>query len=139
LQNEKKLQSLIEEYDKEIKLINQEHLRRLEVIEGLSINYESILYADLDTDNILPYRLSARNSLQFGNKLQARSFLWYTSTYIGEWVHPEDRKMVSENTSPAYIREKLLNHKTFYYKIKTNKNTENYFSVFYVSLLNRSI
>ena len=46
LQNEQKLQSLIEEYDKEIKLINQEHLRRLEVIEGLSINYESILYAD---------------------------------------------------------------------------------------------
>ena len=43
LQNEKKLQSLIEEYDKEIKLINQEHLRRLEVIEGLSINYDSIL------------------------------------------------------------------------------------------------
>ncbi len=126
LQNEKKLQSLIEEYDKEIKLINQEHLRRLEVIEGLSINYESILYADLDTDNILPYRLSARNSLQFGNKLQARSFLWYTSTYIDEWVHPEDRKMVSENTSPAYIREKLLNHKTFYinYRIVDDKEVQ---------------
>ena len=30
-----KLQSLVEEYDKEINLINQEHLRRLEVIEGL--------------------------------------------------------------------------------------------------------
>ena len=90
LQNEKKLQSLIEEYDKEIKLINQEHLRRLEVIEGLSINYDSILYADLDTDKILPYRLSSRNSQQFGNKLQARSYLWYTSEYIKEWVHPDD-------------------------------------------------
>lgn len=114
LQNEKKLQSLIEEYDKEIKLINQEHLRRLEVIEGLSINYDSILYADLDTDKILPYRLSSRNSQQFGNKLQARSYLWYTSEYIKEWVHPDDRHMVSAITSPGCIREKLLNHKTFY-------------------------
>ena len=56
-QETQKLQNLIEEYDKERKLINQEHLRRLEVIEGLSVNYESILYADLDTDKILPYRL----------------------------------------------------------------------------------
>ncbi|MCI9079023.1 MAG: response regulator [Lachnospiraceae bacterium] len=114
LQNEQKLQSLIEEYDKEMKLINQEHLRRLEIIEGLSINYESILYADLDADKILPYRLSSRNSLQFGNKLQARSYLWYTSEYIEEWVHPDDRGMVSVITSPGCIREKLLNHKTFY-------------------------
>ena len=114
LKSEQKLQSLIEEYDKEMKLINQEHLRRLEVIEGLSINYESILYADLDTDKILPYRLSSRNSLQFGNKLQECGFLWYTSAYIEDWVHPEDRQMVSDITSPACIREKLLNHKTFY-------------------------
>lgn len=124
LKNEQKLQNLIEEYDKEIKLINQEHLRRLEVIEGLSINYESILYADLDEDKILPYRLSSRNSLQFGNKLQARSFLWYTSTYIDEWVHPDDRQMVSDITSPGYIREKLLHHKTFYINYRIVDNGE---------------
>lgn len=124
LQNEQKLQKLIKEYDKEIKLINQEHLRRLEVIEGLSINYESILYADLDTDRILPYRLSARNSLQFGNKLQARGFLWYTAAYIEEWVHPEDRQMVSEITSPAYIRGRLLHHKTFYINYRIIDNGE---------------
>lgn len=81
-QKEKKLQNVIEKYDKEIKLINREHLRRLEVIEGLSINYESILYADMDSDKIMPYRLSSRNKLQFGNKLQVRSFLWYVSDYI---------------------------------------------------------
>ncbi len=124
LQNEQKLQSLIEEYDKEIKLINQEHLRRLEVIEGLSINYESILYADLDTDKILPYRLSSRNSPQFGNKMQARGYLWYTSEYIEEWVHPDDRQMVSVITSPGCIREKLLNHKTFYVNYRIIDNGE---------------
>ncbi len=124
LQNEQKLQSLIEEYDKEIKLINQEHLRRLEVIEGLSINYESILYADLDTDKILPYRLNSRNSPQFGNKMQARGYLWYTSEYIEEWVHPDDRQMVSVITSPGCIREKLLNHKTFYVNYRIIDNGE---------------
>lgn len=124
LQNEQKLQSLIEEYDKEIKLINQEHLRRLEVIEGLSINYESILYADLDTDKILPYRLSSKNSPQFGNKMQARGYLWYTSEYIEEWVHPDDRQMVSVITSPGCIREKLLNHKTFYVNYRIIDNGE---------------
>lgn len=123
-QKEKKLQNVIEKYDKEIKLINQEHLRRLEVIEGLSINYESILYADMDSDKIMPYRLSSRNRLQFGNKLQVRGFLWYVSDYIDTWVHPEDARIVSEATSPAYIREKLSNHKTFYINYRIIDNDE---------------
>ena len=37
-EKEHKLQNLIDKFDKERTLINQEHLRRLEVIEGLSIN-----------------------------------------------------------------------------------------------------
>ena len=65
LAGEQKLQTLIEEYDKERSLINQEYLRRLEVIEGLSVNYESICYVDLDIDQIVPYRLSVRTSPLF--------------------------------------------------------------------------
>lgn len=115
--NEKKnqqLQILIEEYDKERKLINQEHLRRLEVIEGLSVNYESILYADLDTNKILPYRLSSRTERQFEKKYQICDFTWYISDYIDTWVHPEDRESVSKVTDPEYIREKLSDSKTYY-------------------------
>ncbi|MDE5897428.1 MAG: PAS domain-containing protein, partial [Clostridia bacterium] len=76
-EKEQKLQNLIEEYDKERKLIRQEHLQRLEVIEGLSVNYESILYADLDTDTVLPYRLSSRLERQFEQKLQVRGLGWF--------------------------------------------------------------
>ena len=65
---EQRLQNLIEEYNKERKLINQEQLRRLEVIEGLSVNYASILYVDLDPDKVLPYRLSVRTEKQFSNE-----------------------------------------------------------------------
>lgn len=111
---EKKLKTLIEEYDKERKLINQEHLRRLEVIEGLSVNYESILYANLDDDKILPYRLSQRTERQFEKKFQIRKFSWYVSDYVNVWVHPEDQELVSRVTSPEYIRKKLAASKTYY-------------------------
>lgn len=113
-QSEQKLKNIINKYDEEINLINQEHLRRLEVIEGLSVNYETILYADLDTDKILPYRLSHRTKRQFEKIFQVRSFLWYVSDYINIWVHPEDREMVSKVTSPEYICKKLSKHKTYY-------------------------
>lgn len=113
-QKEEKLRSLIEQHAKERTLIDQEHLRRLEVIEGLSMNYESILYADLNANTILPYRLSTRTERQFGKKLQMRSFDWYTHDYVDTWVHPEDRKIVAAATSPAYIRQQLAAHNSYF-------------------------
>lgn len=123
-QNEQKLQNLIEEYDKEKKLINQEYLRRLEVIEGLSINYDSILYADLDKDEILPYRLSDRNKQYFEKQFQTHKFSCYISDYINTWVHPEDHEIVFKFTSPKYIREKLSTTKTYYINYRVINNEE---------------
>ncbi len=123
-QKEQKLETLIEEYDKERKLINQEHLRRLEVIEGLSVNYESILYANLDEDKILPYRLSQRTERQFEKKFQIRRFSWYVSDYVNTWVHPEDRELISRVTSPEYIRKKLTASKTYYTNYRVIYNGE---------------
>lgn len=121
---EKKMQSLIDAYDKEKKLIHQEHLRRLEVIEGLSINYESILYADLDSDKIFPYRLSARTKHQFDNRYHIESFSWYVADYVNTWVHPEDRAMVSRLTNADYIRGKLSEKKTYYVNYRVIQNEE---------------
>ena len=114
LAGEQKLQTLIEEYDKERSLINQEYLRRLEVIEGLSVNYESICYVDLDIDQIVPYRLSVRTSPLFHGRLQPQQYTKYTSDYVEAWVHPEDREAVLESVEPDYIREKLSAAKTYY-------------------------
>lgn len=113
-EKEKKLLNLIETYDKERMLIHQEHLRRLEVIEGLSVNYDSILYADLDADRVLAYRLSMRTEKQFERKLQARDLGWFLDDYVKVWVHPEDRERVAELTSPDCIRQKLKNNPTYY-------------------------
>lgn len=125
-ESERRLKNLIEEYDKERKLINQEHLRRLEVIEGLSINYESILYADLDQNKLLPYRLSGRTERQFKKKFQALDFAWYTADYIDTWVHPEDREQVRQGTSLEYIRNELSKSKTYYinYRVLNNGETQ---------------
>ncbi len=123
-EKESRIKKLIEEYDKERKLINQEHLRRLEVIEGLSVNYDSILYADLDEDTVMPYRLSGRTQKQFDGKFRQRGFSWYVSDYIEAWVHPEDKSMMSKVTSPSYIREKLSACKTYYVNYRCVKNGE---------------
>ena len=123
-EKDKKLQNLIEEYDKERKLIRQEHLQRLEVIEGLSVNYDSILYADLDTDTVLPYRLSSRLERQFEKKLQVRPLRWFLSDYVNVWVHPDDRASVAEKTSPAYIRKMLAENPTYYLNYRCIQNGE---------------
>lgn len=113
-QKEKKIKQITEEYDKERKLINQEYLRRLEVIEGLSVNYETILYADLDADQVLPYRFSSRTESQFEQKFQSRSYTWFMSDYIQEWVYPEDKNIFAESIDPAYIRKHLEKQNNIY-------------------------
>ncbi len=123
-EKEQQLQTLIEEYDKERKLIRQEHLQRLEVIEGLSVNYESICYVDLDANRILPYRLSSRLETQFAKKLQMKPFDWFLRSYTETWVHPDDRAMFTERTSIEYIREKLADSQTYYLNYRCIRNNE---------------
>lgn len=125
-EKDQELQEIIEEYNKERSLIDQEQLRRLKVIEGLSINYESILYVDLDTNKILPYRLSDRTQKQFNQELQSRDFLGFAYDYINTWVHPEDKELISRFISPEYIRSKLAAAKTCYtnYRVINNGITQ---------------
>lgn len=111
---EQKLQNIIEEYDKERKLIRQEHLKQLEVIEGLSINYDSILYADFEKNMVLPYRLSVRTERQFDKKLQPRELNWFLEDYVNVWVHPDDREYVRARTTAEFIRKTLSNEDTYY-------------------------
>lgn len=121
-QKEQMLQAQIDTYDKELKVIHQEHLRRLEVIEGLSINYDSILYVNLDTDKILPYRLSGRTALLFENKYEPRSFEWFSTNYIRSWVYPQDRALVRTSLDPDYIRKNLPKNQTYYTNYRVMEN-----------------
>ena len=123
-EKEEKIKTIMEDFEKERKKINQEHLRRFEVIEGLSVNYESILLVDLDLNQVIPYRLSSRTKLQFDDKFQEREFQWYSSDYINTWVYSEDREFLAKETSPDYIREKLSDSKTYYVNYRICQNGE---------------
>ncbi len=124
-QHEEQLKNKIEEYDQELEVIHQEHLRRLEMIEGLSVDYESIFYVDLDAGRIKPYRVSPRFKKDFPVQRKIQEFAGYDSDYIRKWVHPEDRTLLSGASDPAYIREKLAKAKTFHinYRIIQEEKT----------------
>ncbi len=104
--------------------INQEHLRRLEVIEGLSINYESILYIDLETNNVMIYRQSSRTKYQFPKNCDTVGYLQFIQEYIRTWVYPQDRQAVIEAISPEQIKKKLLENKTYYVNYRTCQEGE---------------
>ncbi|MCM1158885.1 MAG: ATP-binding protein [Bacteroidales bacterium] len=123
-QKEQKLINRIEEYDKELETVNQEQLRRLEVIEALSLNYESIFYVDLDKNQVRPYRTSDRIEYHFRHNVQTCEFIGFASDYIRQWVHPDDRKLLSQANTPEYIQERLSDTGTFHINYRILKNGE---------------
>lgn len=90
-----------------MKVIHQEHLIRLEMIEGLSVDYESIFYVNLDMDQIKAYRVSKRFRKQFAEQYAVRKFTGFDADYIVKWVYPEDRALVEKISDPVYLRKKL--------------------------------
>ncbi len=124
--SEQKMQELIQEYDKERLQIHREYLRRMEVIEGLSASYESILYVDFDEDTVWPYRLSQRGDGLFDEILQMHSYTWYASRYINDHVYPEERETMFKVTTPDYIRERLAECKMYNinYRVLENGKTQ---------------
>lgn len=114
------------QYREEMKRMNQKQLRHLEIIEGLSIDYESIFYVDLDKNTIQPYRVSSRLKKQFGEKYSFKEFNGFDKEYISTWVYEEDKEILSKVTNPEYIREKLADEKSFYvyYQVIDGENIE---------------
>lgn len=119
---EKKRRELAEK--EEIKVIHQEHLRRLEVIEGLSVDYESIFYVNLDNDQMKAYRISSGFQKQFRKARKVCAFAGFDTEYVKTFVHPDDRKLLAGVSNPEYIREKLSQAKTFHVNYRTLQGEE---------------
>ena len=109
--------------DRKAKL-QQEQIQRIELIEGLSLNYDSILYIDLDTDSVVPFRMSLKLKTQFEGRVQARNYGSVVEDYIVTWVMPEDRNRIREALSPDYIREALKDRRTFFTRFKSLQGGE---------------
>lgn len=116
------LRNQLEEYDQELKVINQEHLQRLEMIEGLSIDYESIFYVNLDLDRMKAYRVSERFQKQFPADRPTCQFTGFDADYIENWVYPDDREIVAGISNPVFVREKLSKDKTYYVNYRIFRN-----------------
>lgn len=114
VRKEQRLRDRIEEYGRELEAVNEEQLRRLILIEGLSIDYESIFYIDLEEDRIWTYRYSERMEYRFSKEHCECGFDGFAEEYIREWVCPEDREAVTQAVSPQYIRRRLLADRMFY-------------------------
>lgn len=134
-QKEELLHVQAEEYSEALEHINDELGRRLELIGGLSIDYEAIFHVDLDEDVIQPYRVSESPEYQFGKDLQVRRFVGFAADYIETWIFPDDREAFTRAVDPAYIRETLKNRKSFNtnYRIVKNGRTE-YLQIFIVNV-----
>ena len=114
LQKERELQEQAEQTAGFLEQMNDELTRRLELIEGLSADYETVFHADLEQDQIQPYRVSGRAWFQFGRDLQVRPFTGFAEAYTDLWVHPEDRTLFRRSVDPAYIRASLKTQKSYH-------------------------
>ena len=111
-----------ENFHQKLEIIQQEHLRRLEMIEGLSIDYESIFYVNLDANRIKAYRVSKRFEKKFPKVHQICQFTGFDYEYIKTWVHPDDRAMLLGVTTPEYIRKKLSENQSFHINYRILKD-----------------
>lgn len=97
----------------------RENLQRMKVIEGLSINFDTVLYADISKNKVLPYRLSNRISSNVVKKLQEGDLAKFVNHYVKFSVHPDDKQTVALKLSPEYISSALEETKTFYINFKS--------------------
>lgn len=110
---EQTLQTRLQEYHEELESVSREHLRRLEVIEGLSNDYESIFYVDLNSNTVKTYRVSKRIGYQFDDREKERPFEGFAADYIKTWVKPEDQGALETALGKEHLQTTLAGRKTF--------------------------
>lgn len=108
--------------EQELKYTHQEQIRHLEMIEGLSIDYETIFYADLDLNQIQAFRTSERMRDKFKERGGIYEYTGFDFEYVKNWVYPDDRELVLRTTNPENIRQKLSKKKEMHicYRIFRN-------------------
>ncbi|HCT89777.1 MAG TPA: hybrid sensor histidine kinase/response regulator [Lachnospiraceae bacterium] len=114
LQEKMQNENRIEKYNEEMALINREYMRRIETIEGLSVDYDSIFYADLDADSLTPYRMSYRVEPPVRPECPISEFGKIHDGFVQRWVITDDREILSEAVRPETLHRRLAEVKSYY-------------------------
>ncbi len=103
------LNDITEKHEAELEIA-----RRAEVIDGLSIEYDSIYLLDLDTNEVYPYRLNSPYYKDIQKEISAKGHAtepmdWadMSAVYADRYVLPEDRLLYMEGVSEHMIRMHL--------------------------------
>ena len=115
--------------------INQEHMRRLEMIQGLSIDYDSLFYIDLDNNRILPYQSGSRIKDMFAD-CEFCSFTGFAAGYVAAWVNPEDRALVADALNPDTLRKRLINQRTYHLNYRASQGASEFLQLRFVNVGN---
>ncbi len=122
-QEQLKLLNQIDAYDKKLELINREQLRRLELIDGLSIDYESIFHLDFGEGTFHPYQISERIANNLKDEMYEISvFTSFLADYAKGWVFQEDRELFLKAVDYDYIKEQLSGNKVYHVNYRIEKN-----------------
>ncbi len=90
----------------EQKLVEKENRRRLRVIEGLSVDYESVYFVDLDRDTYDIYRRNSYITRYYGDCFE-ETYSGAIRAFADSGVYPEDRGHFLQEMEADTIRRKL--------------------------------
>ena len=86
-----------------------ENQRASEIIHKLSNAYMVVEYIDLVDDTFIQYQRRERTAL---SPSWTGKYSELSRHYVDNFVHPDDREMMTEFVKPEAIREKLKNHRS---------------------------
>jgi len=113
-------QSILGEKDRELEALSQEQSQSLEMIRGLSVDYESIFYLDLDAGIFRPYRMSARVTELLVGLEAPYSFLDFAGRYVAGCVSTEDRESMGRVLTTQHLRDRLSRRNTYHMTYRVN-------------------
>ena len=107
-------QAVLGQKDRELEALTLERSRSLEIIRGLSVDYESILSLDLDADVLQPYRMSGRVAELLRGLSAPYRFQDFAKKYVAACVSPEDRELMGRVLTVRHLRERLSRQSTYH-------------------------
>ena len=99
---------------RELLAVEQEKQDYMLMVDGLTVDYANVMFADLDGDTYMPFRMNDITETLVGNPMSTiSSFRQMIGYYIDHYVVEEDREVMRAALQPDRIRELLQENHYF--------------------------